>query len=166
VTDTIAFRTNNVTPRTMAVTQDLMLHGASLYEVIDRTLGSKPLSHLELWKLSFPSIEFDRGLVWATVTLESLNKVGLDDMTDGGLVSLLVSIEEARISAVFKEQPDNKVEISFRSKNGYDVGSVAFGLGGGGHRQASGVTVSGSLAEVQQRVLPLLRVLITAPSTP
>ena len=89
------------------------------------------------------------------MTLDDIKAVGLDKPTDGGLVSYLINVNEAKVSVVFKEQPDNKVEVSFRSKYGYDVASVAFELGGGGHKQASGCTVDGSLQEVRARVLPM-----------
>jgi phosphoesterase RecJ-like protein len=34
---------------------------------------------------------------------------------------------------------------------------VALALGGGGHKQAAGATIEGTLVEVRDRVLPLLR---------
>jgi phosphoesterase RecJ-like protein len=61
---------------------------------------------------------------------------------------------------VFKVEPDNKVELSFRSKVGYDVASVAFALGGGGHKAAAGATVVGTLDEVKARVMPMLQAVI------
>jgi bifunctional oligoribonuclease and PAP phosphatase NrnA len=49
VTDTLGFRTNNVTPQVMAVAMRLMEAGASLAEVTERTLNHKPLNTLRLW---------------------------------------------------------------------------------------------------------------------
>lgn len=157
VTDTMGFRTSNVVPRTLEVAQQLMLHGASLMEVLNRTLVSKPLSHLLLWREALPSLTFEKGIASVSISIDALKKAELRDMTDGGLVSILAAAEEVMIAAAFKEQPDQKVEISFRSKPGYDVGSVALSLGGGGHTQASGVTVTGTLESVRQQVMPLLR---------
>jgi len=156
VTDTIGFRTSNVNPRTLEIARELMLLGALLHEIIQRTLVSRDYSDLELWKHVFPSIELQEGVISAVVSQDNLKQAGLDDMTDGGLVSTLNSVEEAKIAVVFKEQPDNRVEMSFRSIVGYDVSAVAFALGGGGHKQAAGATVEGTLAEVQARVMPLL----------
>jgi phosphoesterase RecJ-like protein len=48
------------------------------------------------------------------------------------------------------------VECSFRAKPGFNVGDLAFQLGGGGHAPASGCTLPGSLAEVVERVVALL----------
>ena len=76
-------------------------------------------------------------------------------MSDGGLVNHLVDVDEAKVSVIFQELPDNQAQISFRSKPGYDVAALARRLGGGGHRQASGCTLDGSLTALRQRVLPL-----------
>ena len=62
------------------------------------------------------------------------------------------------ISAVFSECPDKEsVSVSMRARPGYDVGSVALSLGGGGHTLAAGCTIDGSLEDVIDRVLPLLK---------
>jgi phosphoesterase RecJ-like protein len=61
------------------------------------------------------------------------------------------------ISVVFKETIDGRIEISLRSKPGFDVSAVALSLGGGGHQQASGATIDGPMESAKKRVLPLLR---------
>ena len=63
---------------------------------------------------------------------------------------------QAKVSVVFKELPENQVEVGFRAKPGYDVASLAFQLGGGGHTLASGCTMTGTLQQAQA-VLPLAR---------
>ncbi len=156
ITDTIGFRTSNVNPKTLGVAQQLMQAGAPYLEIIERTLVSKPYSTLDLWKRALPSMQLHNRVISAVITRENLKQAGLDEMTDGGLVSTLISAEEALVAVTFKEQPENKVELSIRSKPGIDIGSVAFALGGGGHKQAAGATVSGTLEEVQARVIPML----------
>jgi bifunctional oligoribonuclease and PAP phosphatase NrnA len=155
VTDTLGFRVNSTTSRTLEIAQVLMQKNASLSTIMQRTLNSRAYQEVELWKLVFSSVELDNGVISANVTLADIENAGLDNPTDGGLVSYLVNVNEAKVSVVFKEQLENKVEISFRAKFGYDVATLAFELGGGGHKQASGCTVDGSLEEVRKRVLPL-----------
>lgn len=156
VTDTQGFRTSNVRPETLGYAQKLMQAGASLTEVTARTLGSTPYQNIILWKYVLPSVELDGGVISAVVTQENVRQANLSDVTDGGLVEYLVTANEAMISVVFKELPDGRIEVGFRSKRGYDVASVALSLGGGGHRQASGCTIDGPLAAAKARVLPLL----------
>ena len=158
VTDTIGFRTSNVKSSTLAIATKLMDYGASLTEITERTLGNRSINIINLWSEAFTSVELHTGgVIVANITQEALKKSGFKDMTDGGLVGFLNKVNEAMIAVVFKELGDNKVELSFRCKPGFDVGSVAFKLGGGGHKQASGATVEGTLEEVRKQVLPLAK---------
>lgn len=153
VTDTIGFRTSNVTPRTLAVAQRLMEAGAPLHELMVRTLVSKPYSAIELWKHVFATVQFSSGVISGVVSQEALKQAGLKEVTDGGLIGLLSSVAEACIAAVFKELADGRVELSLRCKPGFDVSQLALELGGGGHAQAAGATIDGPLTEAQARVM-------------
>jgi phosphoesterase RecJ-like protein len=123
-------------------------------------LGSKSYRALELWKYGLSTVALHGQVIEATISQEALKAAGMDDVTDGGLVGLLVTVNEARIAVVFKELEDGRVEISLRSKPGYDVAEVAFAVGGGGHPQASGSTIDGPLESARSRILPLLQAAI------
>lgn len=156
VTDTLGFRTSNVTTDTLAAAQRLMHLGASLTEITARTLDNKSYQVVNLWKYALATVELSNGVVTAEVRREHLKKAGLSEVVDGGLVGFLIRINEAMIAAVFKETPEGNVEMSFRSKPGFDVGTVALGLGGGGHKQAAGATIPGPMETARSRVMPLL----------
>ncbi len=156
VTDTLGFRTANVTPAVLAVAMRLMEAGASLHEVAARTLNYRPFSLLRLWGLALADVRLEHGVVWAAITREMRQKVEAPANGDGGLVSQLINAPEAAIAAVFAETAEGQVEIGLRAKTGYDVSQVALSLGGGGHPQAAGCTLAGPLENAQRRVLPLL----------
>ncbi|HUN09955.1 MAG TPA: bifunctional oligoribonuclease/PAP phosphatase NrnA [Aggregatilineales bacterium] len=160
ITDTMGLRTSNVVPATLRIVEELMTLGPSLSDITYRTMVSKPYAAIHLWALSLPTLKLQDRLVSATVRADDMKKVGYYDATDGGLVSLLAVVEEAVVAVVFKERNDGRVEISLRSNVGYDVSSVAFALGGGGHKQAAGATVNGKVEAVQERVVPMLRQVI------
>ena len=158
VTDTIGFRTSNVTAHTLSVASALTEAGAPLYDIIQKTLISMPFTTVQMWRSALETVELKDRVISASLTLEGLRKAGLNQASDaGGLIGFLMSVNEARVAVVFKEVTAESVEISLRSKPGYDVSGAAFELGGGGHKQASGATVAGTMEEVQQRVLPILR---------
>lgn len=158
VTDTLGFRTSNVTPEMLGIAQNLMKAGASLTEITQRTLDTRSYLTVNLWKHALSTVELHQGgLVTADITQDAIKQAGLHEATDFGLVGFLVRIDEAMISAVFKETDEGAINISMRAKPGYDVSGVAAAIGGGGHRQASGATVPGTLAEVKAKVMPLLR---------
>ena len=156
VTDTMGFRTNNVVGSTMGIAQQLMDAGAPLYEITQRTMVSKPYKDIQLLAYAYPAVKLQGNIISGVVTQEDLKRSGQYEATDGGMVSQLIAANEAVIAVVFKELSDGRVEISLRSKPGFDVASVAFGLGGGGHRQASGATIDGPLDAAIARLMPLL----------
>ena len=157
VTDTRGLRTSNVHAGTLGLAQRLIEAGASLNEVTLRVLDTRPYNDIELWKLVMPSVEMDGEVISATVTVENLRAAGLDEVTDAGLVSMLLSVDTAMISVIFQETFTGDVEISLRSKPGFDISGVALQCGGGGHRQAAGATMPGPLAAAKARVMPLLQ---------
>lgn len=155
VTDTQGFRISATNSRTLEIAQDLMSKGAPLAQIMSLTLNRRSYKEVELWKLALPSVRLQDGLIYASIRQGDLRQVGLEKAGDGGLVSYLVTVDQAKVSIVFKELPEETVEIGFRAKPGYDVASLALQLGGGGHTLASGCTIEGSLQRAHEIVLPL-----------
>lgn len=157
VTDTLGFRTSNVTPDTLAAAQQLLTTGISLNEITERTLDNRAYSSITLWKHVLSSVELhEGGVILACVSGDDFKKAGLHSHDDYGLVSFLIKINEARIAVVIKETDEGRINLSLRAKPGYSVIEPALAMGGGGHTQASGATTDGTLAEVKAKVLPLL----------
>jgi len=156
VTDTLSFRTSNVTPKVMCVAARLMDQGANLYEITERALSQKPLNVMRLWGLALAGVRQERNVVWTLITREMRVQAGAPDTGDAGLASFLINANEAKVAAVFSEKADGQVEIGLRARNGLDVSRLALALGGGGHPQAAGCTLPGPLPDAVTRTLPLL----------
>jgi phosphoesterase RecJ-like protein len=157
VTDTLCFRTDNVSSDTLGKAQRLMAHGAPLAEIVQRTVGRKSYAGLRLWSLVLPTVRLEDRVIWAVITQAMFKEVGYSGWDDAGLVSTLAQTEEAYISAVFKEKPDGRIEIGFRAVPGFDTANVAVVLGGGGHKLASGATVHEPLDTLVPRVIEMLK---------
>lgn len=157
ITDTRGLRTSNVRASSLGLAQKLMEAGASLTEVTLKVLDNRPYTYVELWKQVMPSVRMDGVVISANVTQANLRAAGLNEVTDADLVSMLVAVNTAMISVVFQENAEGGIELSFRSKPGYDVSWIALRCGGGGHRQASGALMMGTLDEVRAFVMPLLQ---------
>jgi phosphoesterase RecJ-like protein len=156
VTDTLGFRTSNVTPQVLEAAVRLMEAGADLYTIADRGLGRRPLSVMRLWGLALSQLRFEDGVVWVEVTREMRAATCMANEDDGGLVSHIINACEARVAAVFGEMDDGTIDVDLRARPPYEVASAALSLGGGGHPQASGCRLPGPLADAQAKVLPLL----------
>ncbi|MBL7501300.1 bifunctional oligoribonuclease/PAP phosphatase NrnA [Frankia sp. CNm7] len=77
-------------------------------------------------------------LAWTYITHADLARRGLRLEHVEGVVDVLWGVLEADLAAVAKELPDGRWTVSLRSRGPIDVGAVAMGLGGGGHREKAG----------------------------
>lgn len=61
------------------------------------------------------------------------------------------------MALLFREIAQGRVKVSLRSVGDVDVAAFAKPYGGGGHTKAAGLSLHGSLAEVQATVLKAAR---------
>ncbi len=158
VTDTLCFRTDNVTAETLAKAQRLMSAGASLPEIVQRTVNRQSYDGLRLMAAVLPTVCLEDGVIWAVITRELYDRAGYPGEDDAGLVGRLVQTDGAQIAAVFREKRNGAgVEIGFRARPGFDTIRVALDLGGGGHTLASGATVQEPVETLVPRVVEQLK---------
>jgi bifunctional oligoribonuclease and PAP phosphatase NrnA len=161
ITDTLAFRTSNTTPDTLAIAMDLMRAGASLQEVTRQSLVLRSYDSLRFLAAGMMASQLEDGIVYAAITRKMRKDLGVkEERGDAGLVGTLITASEANVAVVFVENVDGSIEIGFRSAPGYDVSQVALEFGGGGHAAASGCTLPGPMRDAVNRVLTRLRRMI------
>ena len=161
LTDTIGFRTSNVSPHTLRLAANLMERGANLSELYFKALVARSFEALRYWGQGLSRLQRDGGLVWTSLTLEDRKISGYTGNDDADLVGYLATVRDAVIGVIFVEQSHGKVKVSWRARPGWDVSGLAVRFGGGGHAPAAGTTVEGTLAEVQAAVLAATRDLLT-----
>ncbi|MEP7198727.1 MAG: bifunctional oligoribonuclease/PAP phosphatase NrnA [Chloroflexota bacterium] len=159
-TDTLVFRTSNTTPELMETAARLMRAGAPLTPIIEQTFNTRELSDLKLQGKILANLCVEDGLIWSDNTLQMRRESGASESSGSGTGTTLLSVKGAKVSVIFIEKEKNKIEVSFRARPGTNIANVALGLGGGGHPQAAGCTLHGSLAEAHERVLPAVRALL------
>jgi phosphoesterase RecJ-like protein len=153
LTDSIGFRTCNVTPQTLRLSAKLMEKGANLYELYEKALISQTFQASMLWGLALSKIKKEGGIAWTTITREDRKTAGYPGRDDADLTNFLSSLEKIDISILLHEQKDGKVKVSWRSGANIDVSLIAQRFGGGGHPPASGAEILGNLEEVEEMVL-------------
>lgn len=153
LTDTIGFRTSNMTPATLRLAANLMEQGADLPELYRRALSTRSYSSAIYWGQALSRLQRQGSLAWTSLTLEDRQASGYSGNDDADLNNLLSSIEECEITLLFVEQKNGTVKVSWRAQPGWDVSALALQLGGGGHAPAAGADISGSLLQVQERIL-------------
>lgn len=158
VTDTLCFRTSNVTPAILGKAQRLLECGADLAAIVQRTLSRQPASLIRFYGEVLQRVRIDNGVIWVALTDDDYHQAGMRSDEYDGLSGYLIQVEEAVISCVFKPLANQQIEISLRAVPGFDVSQIALDFGGGGHVLASGATLKGlTMDEAVARVMPRLQ---------
>lgn len=153
VTDTLGFRTPNMTSRAMQTATDLMNYGADLYNIYQRTLIDRTFNAVKLWGYGLENLKQNGRIIWTSLSLNDRERAGYTGRDDADLINILSSIKEADIALLFNEQPGGTIKVSWRSVPEHDVSQIALIFGGGGHPAAAGADIPGTLESVQQNVL-------------
>ena len=154
ITDTLGFRTSNITPEALRQAAALMETGVDMPEIYMRSLVRKSFPAARYWGAGLSTLQSKNGIVWGTLTVADRKTAGYGGNDDADLINMISSIDGNKVGMVFVEQGSNHVKISWRAlEAGVDVSKVAKHFNGGGHAAAAGADVAGSLSEVQQEVL-------------
>jgi phosphoesterase RecJ-like protein len=154
ITDTLGFRTSNVTPEALRQSAALLETGVDMSELYMRGLVRRSLPAARYWGAGLSKLESSDGLVWSSLSLADRKASGYDGNDDADLINMISAIEGHKVGMIFVEQRDNHVKISWRAlEQGVDVSPVAKRFGGGGHAAAAGADVPGTLNEIQPLVL-------------
>jgi phosphoesterase RecJ-like protein len=98
--------------------------------------------------------EADGKIATFSLSLKVAADLGAKPEDSEGLIDHLRAIQGVIVAAFFEELNDGKVRVSMRSKiEEVDVSAICQKFGGGGHKLAAGTRVSGTLPEVEERVL-------------
>ena len=155
-TDTGSFQYPNTTARTYEIAADLIRAGVKVGELSQKMYESYPRRRLELLRALLNVLRFtskDRVASFA-LSAETARSLGAQPEDNEGLIDHIRSIDGVIAAAFFEEMSDGNIRISLRSKSpSIDVSKVCALFGGGGHKLAAGARTSGSLAEVQEKVL-------------
>lgn len=157
ITDTIGFRTENVSPQTFIMAAELLNLGIPHADIYQKSLTEQSFPAVKYWGCGLSNLRREDSLVWTDLSLEDRESVGYEGVDDADLTNLLSAIEGVRVAVIFVEQPDGKVKVSFRSRDGFDVATLAAEFDGGGHTSAAGAMIEGSMGEIIERVLSATR---------
>jgi bifunctional oligoribonuclease and PAP phosphatase NrnA len=158
LTDTGSFHYSSISARTFDICRQLVEAGVDPPKVARSIFDSNTLGRLKLFGAVLGSIELEHDGRLAVVCVNramAADAGGTYDDTEG-LINLPLTAREIQAVVFFKYGPNGELRVSMRSKYDVDVRRVANEFGGGGHKNAAGFTVQGSLDEVRPRIVALL----------
>ncbi|GFE58932.1 bifunctional oligoribonuclease/PAP phosphatase NrnA [Geobacter sp. AOG1] len=159
ITDTGSFRYSNSNPEAFAISGEMIARGVNAWFIAEQLYESQPRQRLELLALSLATLEVSpRGdLAAIAVTLDMYEKTGTNAELTDGFVNYPRSIRGVEVAVFFREINPGFYKVGFRSKGKVDVSSLAANFGGGGHHNAAGCNMAGTLDEVKQTVFARLQ---------
>jgi phosphoesterase RecJ-like protein len=157
LTDTLGFRTSNITPQALRVAANLMEAGADLPDLYQRGLISRTFEAAKYWGTGLSRLQREGRMAWTSLKVEDRQAAGYLGRDDADLINVLTSLEEIDVVIIFVEQGNGSVKVSWRSDPDLDVSQIALQFGGGGHVTASGAMIPGTLEEVEAKVLVATR---------
>jgi phosphoesterase RecJ-like protein len=157
LTDTIGFRTSNVTPKTLRIAADLVEAGGNLFDLYQHSLLQRSYQAVRYWGQGLSKLQREGRMVWTTLTATDRRVAEYSGRDDADLINVVSAIDDTDVSLIFIEQSNSLVKVSWRSQPGFDVSQIALSFGGGGHKAAAGADVKGTLDEVQEKVLTATR---------
>ncbi len=158
ITDTGSFRYSNANREAFTIAGEMVESGVNAWYVAEHIYENQSRGRLELLALSLATLEVrnDGAAASLTVTRDMYTATGTNAELTDGFVNYPRSISGVEVAIFFRQLDEATCKVGFRSKGKVDVSAFSASLGGGGHRNAAGCTVSGTLEEVKAKVYAVL----------
>lgn len=155
VHDTGVFKHSNTKRRTMEIAGVLLEKGVSSSRVIDGTFFEKSFLQTQLLGrcLTDSTLYLDGKVIASIVPLELKKQFGAVSSDFDGVIDNLRVTRGVEVAVLITEEEEGKCKVSMRSNHDVNVSTIAQGFGGGGHIKAAGCTMTGSAAEIQEKIL-------------
>jgi phosphoesterase RecJ-like protein len=115
-----------------------------------KTLASRKLLGIQLFR---SETYFDGKFILTSEKYEETQQFGLEGRDSDNLYQLLQSVDRVEAVAVIRQETPEKCTLGFRSRDKVDVARIALRFGGGGHKNASGASLNGTIEDLKPQVL-------------
>ncbi len=162
MTDTNSFRYARTTPQAHRIAAEMIEAGVNPEEIYQNIYSSKELSHLHLLGNMLQNVKVTAGgkVAWLEMALDlrKRHQASADD-TQSFLNQLLL-LKDAEVVCFFREEDDNQVRVSIKSKGKVVINKVAMELGGGGHDYSAGLALSAPIEKTVEAVIKRLETVV------
>jgi bifunctional oligoribonuclease and PAP phosphatase NrnA len=166
LTDTGSFHYSSISPRTFDICRDCLEAGVDPVLVARNVYDSNNMGRLKLFGAVLSAMQIDGTGRIAIVYLdhEMARAAGGTYEDTEGLINLPLTVKEIQAVVFFKQSEGDEYRVSMRSKGDVDIGGIAKSLGGGGHKNAAGCTVTGAIDMLQKEFIEKIERAIDAPN--
>ncbi len=160
VTDTGSFHFPNTSDRTFKVASELIKAGAKPEKISEAVYNNYPWSRIELMRQVLETVKRDETGRIATLrqTIAMKESASAIDGDNNGFVNIPLAARDVVAVIYMREVGENKYRASLRSKGDINVAKVAESFGGGGHKNASGLSIEGDWDEKESEIVAALTI--------
>ena len=156
VTDSGRFAYDSTSSGTLRAAGDLLKHGVRTAFINDVVYGTFSRKAIELKRLAWRSLHVwkNRKVAEVTLTRDDFRAVRGTKADAEDIIEIPRSVAKNEIALFFYQIPDRTKETrcSIRTRGDWDATALAGRFGGGGHRKASGCTISAPLGTAKRQM--------------
>lgn len=159
-TDTGSFRYSNTNSDSFLICEEMTKYGVSPSHVAQMVHENHPKERFLLLSEVLATLEtFKKDTIaMARVTKEMFRKTKTSKEYTEGFVETIKEIRGVDVAILIRELADDQFKISMRSKGNTDVAAVCNHFGGGGHKNAAGCTMKGTIVLVKDMLKEALNI--------
>jgi len=156
--DTGSFRFPCTSPQAHKMAAALLEKGVSPDAVHRELYNQATPAKMRIAGLAFERMQLycNERLAVMTASMAEMESVGAIHEDLEGLVNRPMELQSVEVSVLAYEKLDGSVKMSMRSKSRVNINAVCRRFGGGGHRLASGVALSGPIASALEAIIPAI----------
>lgn len=153
--DTQLYRYIRNSPVSHQIAAELLTHDINPEEVHRHLFGNQTVNKMAFLAKALGQIEYFSEGRLAVLHLKDadMESFHLEQDESRDVIDMLMNIETLEAAVLFREDATNRYKVSLRSKGKIEVVSVAEGIGGGGHAHAAGAFVSGTYADLKNKLV-------------
>jgi bifunctional oligoribonuclease and PAP phosphatase NrnA len=154
LTDTGSFNFSNTSAGALYAAAEMVEAGAKPEVAAGNYYHAKPAGYLLLLADFLATLSFNPAQTMgeAVLRLASYARTATGPDTSENFINFISDVQTVKVAVCYRENDDGQWKVSFRAKGEVDVAQLASAFGGGGHKNAAGCTIPGTLEEVQKRV--------------
>ncbi|MBI4745965.1 MAG: bifunctional oligoribonuclease/PAP phosphatase NrnA [Deltaproteobacteria bacterium] len=155
VVDTGSLHYGNSNPEAFRIAGEMVDIGVEPWVVAENLYESQPEGRIRLHSMALNTLttHYDGKIGFIMVSKEMYKATGTTAEDTDGIVNYARSLKGVEVAMFIREISPDKYKASLRSKGRVDVTRIAGRYDGGGHVNAAGCLLKGSLPEVKKNLL-------------
>ena len=151
--DTGTFRYSNTSPEVLKASAELIEAGANPALIAECLYERWESNRFDLLVMTLNNLEIKNNVAMLHITKDMFQKTDTTPEDTENFSNFPRTIKSVKISALFRDLGDGFWKASLRSKGNVNVAKIAELYGGGGHKNAAGFKIKGSLKSAKEKLL-------------